>query len=132
MPEITKKEMKTLLKAQQGELDGVAMYRALSKTVKDPGDAEAFRKLAAEEGRHAAVFRKMTGKKLRPNKWKGVLLTAAYRMLGKKRLYPLIAQGEYAAEKNYMPVVKRFPEVKKVQADEKRHGDTVMALNKQR
>ncbi|MBO7711455.1 MAG: hypothetical protein J6S83_13380 [Lachnospiraceae bacterium] len=65
MPEITKKEMKTLLKAQQGELDGVAMYRALSKTVKDPKDAETFRKLAAEEGQHAAVFRKMTGKKLR-------------------------------------------------------------------
>lgn len=128
MPEITKKEMKTLLKAQQGELDGVAMYRALSKTVRDEKDAETFRKLAAEEGHHAAVFRKMTGKKRKPRKWKGFMLAAAYRVIGKKKLYPLIAKGEYAAEKKYAPVVERFPEVKSVQADEKRHGDTVLAL----
>jgi len=128
MPEITKKEMKTLLKAQQGELDAVVMYRMLSGTVKDQDDAETFKRLAAEEGHHASVFRKMTGMRLKPRKIKGVLLSSAYRILGRKKLYPLIAKGEYSAEKTYEPVVKRFPNVESVQADEKQHGDTIMSL----
>ena len=61
----------------------------------------------SKEGCHAAVFHKLTGK---------------------KRLYPLIAQGEYDAENTYGPVVERFPETKSVQSDEKRHGDMVLAL----
>lgn len=65
MSAITPDERKVLLKSQQGELDGVAMYQALAKTVKDPKDAGIFLQLAAEEGHHAAVFRKLTGKALR-------------------------------------------------------------------
>lgn len=45
---ITQKDMKILLKSQQGELDVVLMYRALADTVKDANDQEAFRKLATE------------------------------------------------------------------------------------
>ena len=41
------KDRKTLLKAQQGELDAVLMYRALADTVKSEADAEVFRRLAA-------------------------------------------------------------------------------------
>lgn len=43
-------------------------------------------------------------------------------------LYPAIAQGEYAAVKNYAPVAEKFPEVESVKNDEKRHGDTVKGL----
>ena len=50
--------MKTLIAFRQGELDGVVMYRALAKAVKDPKDKETFLQLAKEEGGHAAVFRK--------------------------------------------------------------------------
>ena len=55
-----------LLKAQQGELDAVLMYRALADTVKSEADAEVFRRLAAEEGGHAAVFKALTGATLKP------------------------------------------------------------------
>jgi len=127
---ITTQEMKNLIKAQQGEMDAVLMYRALAKKVKDPKDAELFLQLAAEEGHHAAVFRKLTGKKLRPGKAKAVLLPLLYKVVGRKKLYPLIANGEYAAVKTYESVVKRFPEAESVKNDEKRHGDMVMALLK--
>lgn len=125
---ITKKEMKILLKSQQGELDGAAMYSTLARTVKEQSDKKTFMQLAKEEGHHAAVFHKLTGKTLKAKKWKGRALSTLYKILGKKRLYSLIAKGEYAAVKTYRPVVERFPEVKSVQMDEKRHGDTVMGL----
>ncbi len=125
---ITVEERKVLLRSQQGELDAVRMYNALSRVVKDPRDAEAFRQLAAEEGRHAAVFKAMTNEVLKPKNTKAIAIPLLYRLIGKKKLYPLIAKGEYDAVKKYEPVAARFPEVESVKADEQRHGDTVLAL----
>ena len=65
---ISKNDRKTLLKSQQGELDAVLMYNALADVVRDAEDAETFRILAAEEGRHAAVFRGLTQQILTPGK----------------------------------------------------------------
>ena len=121
-------ERKTLLKAQQGELDAVLMYNALADAVKDKTDAETFRQLAAEEGRHAAVFKNLTNRTLQPKKTLATLLPILYKLLGRKRLYPIIAKFEYGAVDTYAPVAERFPEVQSVKDDEKRHGDTVNGL----
>ncbi len=94
--EMTENRMKEFAGYQQGELDGVAMYQALAKTVKEKKDAETFHKLAGDEGRHASVFRKYTSKTLKPDKTKAVIVTLLYKLIGRKRLYPLIAKGEYA------------------------------------
>ena len=121
-------DLQMLLKAQQGELDAVLMYNALAKTVRDKHDAETFRRLAAEEGRHAAVFKDLTDQTLQPKKTLATLLPILYRLIGRKRLYPVIAKFEYAAVNTYAPVAERFPTVQSVKDDEKRHGDTVTAL----
>ena len=125
---ISKEERKILLKAQQGELDAVKMYNALAKTVTDAKDAAVFRQLAAEEGGHAAVFKAMTDEVLQPKNTKAILLPILYKVLGKKKLYPMIAKGEYDAEKKYISVAAHFAEVESVKNDERRHGDMVMAL----
>ncbi len=121
-------DMKVLLKSQQGELDAILMYEALAEVVDDKTDADTFKQLASEEGRHAAVFKNLTGQVLKPKKTKAVFLPIMYRIIGKKRLYPLIAKGEYDAEKKYEPVAAKYPEVESVKNDERRHGDTVMGL----
>lgn len=126
--EITPEERKILLKSQQGELDAVEMYNALARTVRDIKDAETFRQLAEEEGGHAAVFKAMTDRVLKPQKTKAVLLPILYRVIGKKRVYHMIARGENDAVKKYLPVAERFPQVESVKDDEKRHGDMVLAL----
>ena len=125
---MTDKQMKALLYAQQGELDAVAMYNALAKKAKDPKDAATFKQLAAEEGRHASVFHAYTGQVLKPKMTKAIALPILYSLLGRKRLYPIIAKGEYDAVKKYEALVNDFEEVKSVQADEQRHGDTMLAL----
>lgn len=125
---ISKKDMKILLKSQQGELNVVLMYRALAKVVKDKNDADTFRKLAAEEGHHAAVFHGLTQENLKPKKTLAIFMPILYRLIGKKRLYPIIVKGEYKAFDNYAPVAKKFPEIESVKDDEKRHGDIVASL----
>jgi rubrerythrin len=121
-------DLKTFLKAQQGELDAVLMYNALADAVKDRNDAETFRRLAAEEGHHASVFKQLSGQTLTPKKTLATVVPLFYKIIGKKRLYPIIAKFEYDAVNTYAPVAQRFSEVESVKNDEKRHGDTVMAL----
>ena len=127
---ITQKDMKILLKSQQGELDVVLMYRALSDVVNDPVDKETFKKLAFEEGHHASIFHKLTKENLKPKKTKAIFIPLLYKIIGKKKLYKLIANGEYNAANTYAPVAEKFPEIESVKNDEKRHGDIVSSLLK--
>lgn len=125
---MTQDDMKILLKSQQGELDAVLMYRALADAVKNEHDAEAFRQLASEEGRHAKVFKELTSHTLKPKKTLAVAVPLFYKILGRKILYPVIAKFEYNAVNTYKPVAEKFPEVESVMNDEKRHGDIVNSL----
>ncbi len=120
--------MKTLLKAQQGEVDAVFMYERLAKKVKADKDRAAFTRLAADEARHAEVFRKYTNKDLKPKKTKGIFVPLMYKLIGREKLYPVIAKGEYDAAKKYKHVVKHFPEVESVMNDEIHHVDAVKGL----
>lgn len=104
------------------------MYNALAKTVTDAKDAAVFRQLAAEEGGHATVFKAMTDEVLQPKNTKAILLPILYKVLSRKKLYPMIAKGEYDAEKKYISVAAHFAEVESVKNNEHRHGDMVMAL----
>ena len=117
-----------LLRSQQGELDAVLMYQRLAKVVKTEKEREAFLQLAKEEGRHASVFHAYTKKVLKPKKSKAFFMPILYYLLGKKRLYPLIAKGEYDAAVGYKHLIADFLEVKSVMNDEKRHGDIVSGL----
>ena len=121
---------KKLLKSQQGELDGVETYLTLARTVSNESDARAFKTLAADEGRHAAVFRQYTGETLKPGRLQASAVSIAYRILGKRILYPIIAHFEYAAVPGYELMEKEYPEVESVKNDETRHGDTLKNLLK--
>ncbi|MBE5969458.1 MAG: rubrerythrin [Lachnospiraceae bacterium] len=121
-------EMKALLKSQQGELDGVETYLMLADVVRDKDEAEVLRKLAADEGRHAAVFKNYTGKVLKAKKGQGRIVKMVYRICGKKFLYPIMAKFEYGAIPKYEKMMKKYPEIEGVKNDEKRHGDTLLSL----
>ncbi|MBO7470275.1 MAG: rubrerythrin [Bacteroidaceae bacterium] len=125
---MTTEQLKELLRSQQGELDAVLMYQRLAKVVKTDKEREAFLQLAKEEGRHASVFHAYTKKPLKPKKTMSIIMPFLYRILGKKRLYRMIAKGEYDAAVGYEHLIEDFPEVESVKNDEKRHGDIVSAL----
>lgn len=125
---VTPEQMKTLVSAQQGEMDAVFMYERLAKVVRSEKDAAAFRRLADDEARHASVFRKYTGRDYKPNPAKGIAVPAMYRILGKAKTYTIIADGEYAAAEKYKHIIADFPEVEEVMNDETHHGDAVIGL----
>ncbi len=127
---MTAKQQKELLKAQQGELDAVLMYQKLAAKMKDESIKSVMLQLAADEGRHAAVFHSLTQKTLQPKSLQANAIALLRYLVGWKALFKLMAGGEYRAEKKYIAVVKDFPEVKTVQDDEHRHGDILLSLRK--
>ena len=125
---ITMDQMDALITAQQGEEDAVYMYEQLAEVVRDEADREAFLRLAGDEKRHSDVFRKYTCMDVKANPAKGIFVPLMYRVLGKKKVYPIIAKGEYDAAEKYKHIIDDFPEVVEVMNDEVHHGDAVKAL----
>ena len=125
---MTQEQFNELLRSQQGELNAVLMYQRLAKMVKTDKEREAFLQLAREEGRHASVFHAYTEQALKPKKTMALIMPVLYYLLGKKRLYKMIAKGEYDAAVGYEHLISDFPEVESVKDDEKRHGDIVSGL----
>lgn len=56
-----------LIKAQQKELDVVLMYRGLANLAKDEPTRKTLLRCAADEGKHAAMLKTLTGVNLTPS-----------------------------------------------------------------
>jgi len=125
---ITMDQMNALVTAQQGEEDAVYMYEQLAKVVRDEADRDAFLRLAGDEKRHSDVFKKYTCMDVKANPTKGIAVPLMYKVLGKKKVYPIIAKGEYEAAEKYKHIIDDFPEVVEVMNDEVHHGDAVKGL----
>ena len=123
-------DKKFLLKSQQGELDAVPMYINLAKRFekKNAEVAEMLRSMASDEGRHASVFKNLSGQVLKPKKLLSTVVPILMSIIGKKRLFKIIAQHEYGAYDNYAPWVEKYSEIGSVQADERKHGDMAMKI----
>ena len=119
-----------LLGSQQGELDAVPMYLNLSKKFekKNPQVAEILKEMAADEGKHAAVFRKLSGEVLKPKMLQAKAVPILMNLLGKKLVFKVIAKLEYNTYDSYGKWVEKYPDILKVQADEKKHGDLAMKI----
>ena len=127
---VTADEMKALITAQQGEEDAVYLYKRLAKIVRDQADRDAFLRLAGDEARHAEVCKKYTGREVKANPTKGIVVPIMYRVLGQKKVYPIIADAEYKAADKYKHIVSKFHDLETVMNDEVHHGDAVKGLLK--
>lgn len=120
--DITAREKQQLIKSQQGELDAVILYKKLAMLIKKQEHKDTFLKIAADEGKHAAIIRTYTQENLRPKKLKARVVTAIYRVFGLKKLLKILSKGELKAAKEYESLQDRFPAIKDIIKDEERHG----------
>ncbi len=125
---ITVSELEKLISFQQGELDAVLMYKALAEKMKTEKEKEVLLSIAADEGRHAAILRQYTKKKLEPKSTLARLLPPLYKIMGKKRLFPIVSKFEAGTVASYEPYFKKFPEIKGIAADEARHAELLKSI----
>ena len=60
----------------------------------------SFTVYTVNNNKNTFVFKAMTGERLKPKSTKAILFPSLFKVIGRKKLYPMIAEGEYAAGKN--------------------------------
>lgn len=113
--------MKTLIIAQQNELNAVLLYKALAE-LKSEQDKALMLSIAAEEGRHAAILKESTKESLRPKATLKNIILLSYKTLGKKITFSILSKSEMAASKFYIPFFEKYPKTKQISADEAKHS----------
>lgn len=127
---MTKEQKIKLLKSQQGELNAVLIYQRLAKITKHKEGKEIFSKIAADEGRHAAILRSYTNEVLKPKGTKANLVGFIYKLLGHNFVIGLLEKGELKSIDHYEPLKDEFPKIQQIIDDELRHAEMAKSLLK--
>jgi VIT1/CCC1 family predicted Fe2+/Mn2+ transporter len=106
MPTPTPEDIKRYRDNLQGEIDGAAIYLAMADGEQDPPLKELYRRLAATEQRHGAVWEGRLREAgvdtsgMRPS-WRARVLMLAARRLGAGVVAPTVAEQEGRAQDMY-------------------------------
>lgn len=119
-----------LMKAQQGEMDAVVLYRRLADLVNDAEKKKTLFKIAADEGKHAAILRRYTGEVLKAREGKSIAVAVLYKIFGLNFTLRLLSIGESRAAKEYALFTEDFPNIKEIVEDEALHGEVIRTMIK--
>lgn len=122
------KVLKTLLFAQRNEVTESRIYARLARTEKNPENKKVLEQIAREEQVHADIWKKYTGRDVKPSKVKIAFYTFLARFLGLTFGLKLMEKGEELAQGFYEKVSVAVPEAKKIAADEKEHEAKLLSL----
>lgn len=125
---MTQEQKKKLLKAQQGELDAVILYRKLAEVSENEEVKEMLLKIAADEGKHATIIRDYTKELLVPEYKKANLVLRIYKILGHNFTMKMLSNGELKSATEYSKLVNDFPKIQEIIDDEKKHSDIAKSL----
>ncbi|MFA6292344.1 MAG: VIT1/CCC1 family protein [Victivallales bacterium] len=117
---------KKLLKYQKNEITEHHAYLNLAKMSKGK-NAAILTRIAEDELRHYHLFKKYTGKEVRPDNVKVFFYSFVTIILGLTFTMKMMENGEAAAEENYETVDDSFPEIKGIIVDEVNHEKLLLA-----
>ena len=119
--EITQEIRNKLLVLQQDEVNAYHTYNSLSKQLQDEGNANTMRKIALQEKKHYEIWKKYTGKELKPQMGKVRFFNFISRVLGITFGVKLMENGEDEAQEAYAEILDTVPEAKAVMEEEEVH-----------
>lgn len=110
-----------LLKAQESEMETVVIYKYLAERAKDPEMKNAFLKMASDEGKHAGILRKYSGKTVTRKEKPALRFRIMTRVFGLKMVIRMMLTSEQKNAEAYAPVAKANPIMRDILNDERRH-----------
>lgn len=129
--EMTEKEKKALIKAQQAEMDAVLVYKNLARIAKTKAHKEQFTLMAAEEGKHASILKIYTETTLKPKAFKSMAVLLINRVLGYKKMTDMLAKNELKAASSYEELVEKYKKIKEIMSDERKHAEILKKIGAQ-
>lgn len=125
---ISKKALDIIKKMQQNEITESAVYEKLSKVVKGEENRKVLHRLSQEEHAHYEIWKKYTGKELKPNKWKVFKYTMIARILGFTFAVKLMELGEEGAQKEYALITEEVEESVQIRKQEEEHEQALLNM----
>ncbi len=110
-----------LVRAQKNEITEYHIYTRLSKKVKDIKNSTVLSKIADDEMRHYNTWKKITGREVKPSRWKIFKFYWISRILGLTFGIKLMERGEESANVNYNEMTGTVPGAKHIAKEEDEH-----------
>jgi vacuolar iron transporter family protein len=121
-------KIKQLLILQQEEINGYHTYKRLAKMVKDKKNSKVIERISGEEMKHYEIWKKYTGKDIKPNKFRINFFFWVSRLFGLTFGIRLMELGEEKVQVAYAALIDSIPEAKQVMADEAKHEDELLEM----
>ena len=120
--------MAIILKMQQNELTESVIYKKIAAFAKGKENKETLLRLSREEKAHYQIWKKYTGKDMKPQKGKVRFYTLIARLFGFTFAVKLMERGEEQAQDVYQQLVEEIPESVNIRAQEEEHEQALLAL----
>ena len=117
-----------LLKMQINELTESIVYTKVAKQVSDEHNSKVLLKIAAEEQRHAEIWKGYTKVVAKPKLLRTIWFPLLARIFGFTFALKLMERGEGNASEIYATFASEVPEAEKIAKDEDRHEQELLAM----
>ena len=120
--------MSVILKMQQNELDESVIYRKIAKFAKGEENKRTLNRLADEEAAHYEIWKKDTGKEMKPRRARVLRYTMLARIFGFTFAIKLMERGEEGAQTEYDALTEEVEESAAIRAQEEEHEAALIAI----
>jgi len=119
--QISKELMKLVEKAQIDEEQGAILYSFMAKREKNEENKKLLEQMSKDETKHAAVWKNITKKNLKPSKLSILWFKILTVVMGYTFVVKKMQKQESLAQAGYEKMQEELPEAAKILEDERRH-----------
>ena len=112
---------KRILQAQTDEITEHHIYLRLAAREKEASNRKVLEHIAADEKDHYDIWKRHTGRDVKPSRLKVVFFLFLARLFGLIFAVKFMERGEYLAQLNYKKMGEYFPEARRIMLEEKEH-----------
>ena len=115
-------------KMQQSELTESVIYEKIAKSAKGEENKKTLSRLAREEKAHYEIWKRYTGKEMKPETGKILFYSLLARVLGFTFAVKLMERGEENAQGEYEQLAQEVEESKLIRQQEEEHEAALLAM----
>ncbi|UBM61113.1 VIT1/CCC1 transporter family protein [Candidatus Sulfidibacterium hydrothermale] len=116
------------LSQQKAEITEYHVYARLAALCNDEKNKTILLDISNDELRHYQIWKNITGKECKPNKWKVFWYVMLARVFGLSFALKLMESGEIHAQAFYEKAAVEHPEVSRIAQDEEDHEKELLAI----
>ncbi len=118
---LTEQTQILLLGYQQNEITDHAIYGHIARREKNRQNKAVLEQISREEAEHAAIWKKYTGREVKPKRGQVIWYGLLSRLMGYTFMIKMMEKGEYTTGRKYRQLQREIPEAARIIEDEQRH-----------